>query len=58
MWQGKLEMSTPPPLLPSTSEYNQGIIKGVLKAHIHISLSESTTLQEKDAVLIFLSVIT
>ena len=29
-------------------------IKGELKAHIHISLYESNTLQEYDAVLLFL----
>ena len=31
--------------------------KGALKAHIHISLYESNTLQEQDAALLFLSVI-
>ena len=32
-------------------------LKGALKAHIHISLYESNTLQEQDAALLFLSVI-
>ena len=32
-------------------------VKGALKAHIHISLYESNTLQEQDAALLFLSVI-
>ena len=32
-------------------------IKGVLKAHIYISLYESNTLQEQDAALLFLSMI-
>ena len=35
----------------------KNIIKGALKAHIHISLYESNTLQEQDAALLFLSVI-
>ena len=33
------------------------ILKGALKAHIHISLYESNTLQEQDSALLFRSVI-
>ena len=33
------------------------VFKGALKAHIHISLYESNTLQEQDAAFLFLSVI-
>ena len=32
-------------------------LKGALKAHIHIGLYESNTLQEQDAAILFLSVI-
>ena len=31
--------------------------KGALKAHIHISLYESNTLQEQDAALLFLEAV-
>ena len=41
------------PFMTSIPEF----LKGELKDHIYISLYESNTLQEKDAVLRFLSVI-
>ena len=40
-----------------SSSFSHSFIKGALKAHIHISLYESNTLQEQDAALLFLSVI-
>ena len=39
------------------SNSNKWFLKGELKPHIHISLHESNTLQEYDAVLLFLSVV-
>ena len=36
---------------------NPFMLKGALKAHKHISLYESNTLQEQDATILFLSVI-
>ena len=48
MHYGHMDLGAVPKWLP---------VKGALKAHTHISLYESNTLQEQDAVLLFHAVI-